>query len=108
MVQNLGMVLLRFRFYNTAKYKDSVYGSKGSFIPAGYHPSVVLDSPSGVGSRKPRQLENACCSWGNTDYLSIASTADFDFGTKILQLKHMYTDELGSDHRCIFSTKYRF
>ena len=100
-----------FRFYNTAKYKDSVYGSKGSFIPAaGYHPSVVLDSPSGVAvPRKPRQLENGSIAVhvGNTEYLSIAPTADFDFGTGDFTIEaYVWADELGSDHRCIFSTQY--
>ena len=100
-----------FRFYNTAKYKDSVYGSKGSFIPAaGYHPSIVLDSPSGVAvPRKPRQLENGSIVFhtGNTEYLSIAPTADFDFGTGDFTIEaYVWADELGSDHRCIFSNQY--
>ena len=53
------------------------------FIPASANPDILPDTPSGVSgkSKLTKITEGAVSFDGNGDYLSLASTSDFDFGT---------------------------
>ena len=72
-----------FRVYKgVAKYTASAVGDH-SYTPASSNPDILSDTPSGVayGSELTKITDGAVAFDGNGDYLSLASTSDFGFGT---------------------------
>ena len=65
-----------FRVYKTAKYTEN-------FIPASTNPDILPDTPSGVsgGSKLTKITDGAVDFDATGDYLSMADSSDFAFGT---------------------------
>ena len=66
-----------FRFYKgVAKYTSD-------FVPASTNPDILPDTPSGVsgGSKLAKTTDGAVAFDGSGDYLTVADSSDFDFGT---------------------------
>jgi len=70
------------RIYDTAKYTQN-------FIPASTDPDILPDTPSGVSytSNLTQITDGAVAFDGSGDYLSLASSADFNIGSNAASLE---------------------
>ena len=72
-----------FRVYEgLEKYTGTTVGTQ-YFVPASTSPDILPDTPSGVagGSKLTKITDGAVAFDGSGDYLTLADSTDFDFGT---------------------------
>ena len=77
----------------------------GNFVPASANPDVLPNSPSGVsgGSKLTKITDGAVHFDGTGDYLEVASTTDFAFGTGDFTLEaYIYATSLPNTNNRIF------